>query len=270
MQLTVHQKANRKRPAGGWRRRLLQAAVVLSVCLAVAGLYLAGEHLRRAFQVARAFVLDSSYFAVREIQVRSGDRVGGSELVRVAGLKHGMNIWSVNPTTIESRIARHPWVRRVLVRRDFPRRIVIEVEERTPKAIIAMGRLYYVDGDGTVFKEVDRRDKLGLPMITGIHPEQIASGGPTLRRRLKEAIKLGDLMATETHRLSEIHFTAPERVVVYTTSYPAALHFGWGDWDDKVQRIKRVLALWKGHEQRLGSLDVSFRGQAVARIRQLR
>jgi hypothetical protein len=42
---------------------------------------------------------------------------------------------------------------------------------------------------------------------------------------------------------------------------------GWGEWDDKLARLERLLALWQGHEERLASLDLSFRDQVVARLR---
>jgi cell division protein FtsQ len=270
MQLTVYRKGNRRRGADGWRRRLWCIAALLTACLIVAALYRWGGQLRDAARAAKGFVLDSPYFSVREIQLRGGDRVGGGEFVAMAGLKHGMNIWKIDPAAIEKKFAKHPWVRRVLVRREFPRRVVIEVEERVPKAIVAMGKLYYVDAEGLIFTEVGAGDKLGLPMITGLRPEQLSASDPGLRRHLKEAIWLGDLMAMDTHKISEIHFAAPQRVVLYTTAYPTALHMGWGDWEDKVGRVKRVLSLWQGQEERLASLDVSYRGQAVARIREVR
>jgi len=55
--------------------------------------------------------------------------------------------------------------------------------------------------------------------------------------------------------------------VLYGSGLPIALHMGWGDWQEKIQRLDRVLALWKGHEERLASLDMSFRDQVVARLR---
>jgi hypothetical protein len=48
-----------------------------------------------------------------------------------------------------------------------------------------------------------------------------------------------------------------------------ALRMGWGDWEDKLARLERLLALWKGNEARLASLDVSFRDQIVARLRRV-
>ena len=90
---------------------------------------------------------------------------------------------------------------------------------------------------------------------------------PVTRKRIREALRLGDLMAQRAHTLSEIHFDAPDRVAVYTTRYPVALHMGWGDWEDKLGRLDRLLSLWQGNEERLHSLDMSIRDQVVAKLR---
>jgi cell division protein FtsQ len=267
MHLSVYRRDNRKRSARSWRRRLWLAGGMALVCLLIVVVYQWGGHIRTAAGAARAFVLENPYFSVREIQVRGGEKVGGSEIVAMAGLKHGMNMWKVEPAAIEQKIARHPWVHRVVVRREFPRRVVIEVEERTPKAIVAMGKLYYVDSDGVVFKDVGPGENVNFPLLTGLRSEQLASSNPAIRQKIQDAMRLGELMTQDSHTLSEIHFDASDRVVLYTTSYPVALHMGWGDWNDKVKRLDRVLGLWKGHEDRLSSLDVSFRDQVVARIR---
>jgi cell division protein FtsQ len=266
MKLMVFRKENRKRDYP-WRSRLWGAGALASICLATASVYHWRDDLRAAARAVGAFVLESDYFSVREIQVRGVERVRGVELIALAGLKRGMNIWTIDLVAIEKVFAKHPWVRRVLVRREFPRRVIIEVEERKPKAVVAIGQLYYVDSDGVIFAPVGRRDKIDLPLITGLSAEQLSAPGRDLSRRLQEALQLGDLMALEAHKLSEIHFAAAQRIVLYTTGYPLAVHMGWGNWSDKLARVKRVLALWKGHEQRLTSLDVSFDGQAVAHIR---
>jgi cell division septal protein FtsQ len=178
-----------------------------------------------------------------------------------------MNIWKIDAAAIEKKVAKHPWVRRVLVRREFPRRIVIDVEERIPKAIIALRKLYYIDADGVVFKEVAPGESVNYPLLTGLRPEQVVQADPLTRQRIKEALRLGDLMAQRSRSLSEIHFDAPDRVAVYTTNFPLALQMGWGDWEEKLARMDRLLSLWKGNESRLSSLDMSYRDQVVARVR---
>jgi cell division septal protein FtsQ len=269
MQLKVYRRDNRKKAERPWRRRTLRyGGFVGFLMLAAVGYRLSGP-LGAAADSLRDFVVENPYFSVREIQVRGGDKVSGNEIVTIAGLRQGMSIWKIELAGIEEKIAKHPWVRRVLVRREFPSRIIIDVEERTPRAIVVIRKLYYVDSDGTVFKEVTAGENVKFPLLTGLRAEDVMTANPAVRRRIQDAMRLAEMMAQRSHSLSEIHFDAPDRLVVYTTTYPVALHMGWGEWDEKLDRMERLLALWKGHEERLTSLDMSFRNQVVARLRRV-
>jgi cell division septal protein FtsQ len=269
MKLTLYRRDNRKRNGRRWRRSVVWLGGVAVLLLFFAAAYRWHVPLKAAVAAAAALFFENSYFFVREIQVRGGEKVGGDEIVAMAGLRHGMNIWKIEPGGIEKKVAKHPWVCRVLVRRDFPRRIVIEVEECTPKAIVALGQLYYVDADGVIFKEVGAGENVNFPLLTGLRPEQLAKVNPALRGKIQDAVRLADLMAKDAHTLSEIHFDESDRLVVYTTAFPVALKMGWGEWDAKLKRLDRVLALWKGNEERLASLDASFNNQVVARLRKV-
>jgi len=270
MQLTVYRRDNRKKDQRRWRRRLLQIAVILGATVLAAAIY----RLSGPFGIAAAslydFIVDNGYFSVREIQVHGGEKVSGSEIVAIAELHRGMSIWKVDLAAIEKKIAKHPWVRRVLARREFPRRIVIDVEERMPKAIVAIRKLYYVDGDGLVFKEIGPGENVKYPLLTGLRAEELTNPDPLWRRRIQDAIRLSELMARRSHSLSEIHFEAPDRLVVYTTDFAVALRMGWGDWEDKLGRMERLMMLWKGNEDRLASLDMSFQDQIVTRLRRVK
>ncbi|HEY7220959.1 MAG TPA: FtsQ-type POTRA domain-containing protein [Candidatus Binatia bacterium] len=267
MQLKVYRRDNRKKDERRRRRQIFRVSASLGVILLALAIYQLGGPLLLAADSLRAFVMDNQYFSVREIQVRGGDKVSGNEIVGMAGLQQGMSIWKVDLAAIEKKVARHPWVRRVLVRREFPGRIIINVEERVPRAIVAMRKLYYVDSDGVLFKEVGPGENVKYPLLTGLRAEDLMSANPAIRKRIQDAIRLGDLMAQRSHSLSEIHFDAPDRLVVYTTDFPIALRMGWGDWEEKMMRMDRLMSLWKGNEARLGSLDMSYRDQVVARLR---
>ena len=67
--------------------------------------------------------------------------------------------------------------------------------------------------------------------------------------------------------VSEINFRSREELVLYPMPYPMAIHMGWGDWEEKLRRLERVLTLWQGKEDRLAVLELSYRDQVVARIR---
>src|SRR5947207_7687739 len=120
---------NKKAEAKGGRVRLV-IELALGVGLAVLFVSVDWEGTIGGALRMRDRFLDHEIFSVREIKVKAGEKVGGSEIVATAGLSDGMSIWRVDPQAIEKKIARHPWVKQVLVRREFPRRVVIEVEER--------------------------------------------------------------------------------------------------------------------------------------------
>ena len=269
MQLKVYRRDNRKKDGWRWRRALLRVGCVLGVMLLGFVAYRVSGPMAIAAVSLREFILESQYFSVREIQVRGADKVSGDEVIAMAGLRRGMSIWSIELAAIEKKIGRHPWVRRVSVRREFPRRVIIDVEERTPKAIVAMRKLYYVDSDGVVFKEVGPGENVKFPLLTGLRPEQITAPDPATRKRIQDALRLSEMMVQRSHSLSEIHFAKPDRLVVYTTAYPIALHMGWGNWAEKLTKMERLLVLWKGNEERLASLDMGFRDQVVARLRRV-
>jgi cell division septal protein FtsQ len=269
MQLKVYRRDNRKKDERRRRRQIFRLSAVLGTLLLAVMVYRLSGPLLLAADSLRAFVMDSEYFSVREVQVRGGDKLSGNEVVGITGLQQGMSIWKVDLAAIEKKVARHPWVRRVLVRREFPGRIIIDVEERVPRAIVAMRKLYYVDSDGVLFKEVGPGENVKYPLLTGLRAEELTTANPAMRTRIQDAIRLGELMAQRSHSLSEIHFDAPDRLVVYTTDFPIALKMGWGDWEDKIMRMERLRSLWKGNETRLGSLDMSYRDQVVARLRRV-
>lgn len=211
--------------------------------------------------------MNHPYFAVREIKVNGGTKVGGNEIATMAGLSHGMRIWDIDPVAIEKKVAKHPWVKRVVVRREFPHRVGIDVEERVARAILVLGGLYYVDAEGFVFKEVGESEPADLLLLTGLRQEDLVAEPHANRMKFQEALRLGELAEGRSLALSEVRFVSAAGVVLYPADYPVALHMGWGDWERKLQRLEQVLALWQGRENRLAALHVDFSDQVVARSR---
>jgi hypothetical protein len=55
--------------------------------------------------------------------------------------------------------------------------------------------------------------------------------------------------------------------VLYPAAYPVPILMGWGDWRVKLRRLEWVLAEWRGQERKLAALDLRFRGQVVAKLK---
>ena len=265
--LFFHPRDNKTREGKSWRPwRLLWVTAMVSFLSTPIWLIDWPVVAQLATDLRDALV-EHSYFSVREIKVNGGARVGGSEIVALAGLSHGMNIWKIDPRAIEGKVQRHLWVKQVMVRREFPHRVVIEVQERVPRGVVVLGKLYYVDADGLVFKEVEEGEQVDLPFLTGLKQEELLSDNHSSRQRIQKALKVDDFLRRRSLSLSEIHFSLGERAVLYPVGYAVPVTMGWDDWQDKLERLERVMSEWRGKENRLVSLDLSFRDRVVARVR---
>lgn len=250
----------RKGPPGSLLGFHLLWLLPLAAAAALALVYTSLPGARALVSTTASALLDHSYFSVHEITVKGGERIGGSEIVAIAGLSHGMNLWKVDPRAIERRIARHPWVRRVSVRREFPHRVVVTVEERVPRAIAVLDRLYYVDDEGRIFKDVNASDKVDLPFLTGLPAR--AAGAREAAEKIRAALELYELLAGRSLPVSEVRFSEAG-LTVYPVGFAVPLRMGWGSWHEKLDRFERVREEWKSRLDTVAAFDLSFRNQIV-------
>jgi cell division protein FtsQ len=185
------------------------------------------------------------------------------------GLERGASIFSVPARRHERAIARNPWVESVLVRRQFPDRLIVDVTERSARAIVSLGELSYVDRDGVVFKKVARGDKLDFPVITGLR-----RGDPATtegRRLLARALELQSLLERDPRfgpsKISEIHVSRETGLSVITTGDAMEIRFGPDNFPVKLEGLARLLPALEREGVRARMIDLGFRNMAVVKPR---
>ncbi len=249
--------------AGATRRRWRSASAVAALlALAATG---AAERA-----VISAWALQHPYFAVSEIVVFPTHRVREGALLQWMGLRPGMSIWSLEPRALERRLEEHPWIRRARVRREYPRRLTIQVVEREAAAVVLIDQLYYVDRTGAVFARVGAEDALDLPFVTGIEAAVLNGERPYPRHGMRQALEVVKLMAASglPFRVSEVHIERDRGITVFPVEPQVALEFGWGRFPAKLARLGEVLGGFVGRESQLREIDLTYESQVVIRLRQ--
>ncbi len=264
------------------RARLAVAAAGCALALAAwlyphafSGAYRQSRDLVRQASVAipgaaqniSEFVLTHPYFAVREVKVLGAQRVKGEDIVVTSGLEPRSGIWSIDPAELGRKVERHPWVKRARVRRELPARLTITVEEWSPAGIVALDRLYYVTEGGVVFKALGDEDSVDLPFVTGLRAAGLAPEAAETRKKLSQVLELAHTVERTGLKLSEVRIQSGGGVVLYPVSYPVPFYMGWGDWDDKLQRLRWFLRKFREQESVFRAVDLSFKGQVVTRPR---
>jgi cell division protein FtsQ len=212
-------------------------AALLRLVLILAGLGVAGWGLL----YLDAWAGRSPHFTLRNVQVRGLQRATEHELLRLANVGTGMNLWSLDPATVGQAMAHHPWVRSAEVTRSLPDTLVVRVEEREPVALAALGDLYVVDAEGVPFKRVSGSDRLDLPLLTGIARERAVQDPAGTAARFREALAVADAyrQSFARPRLSEIHLD--EASFQLLTADGVRVVLGRSGTEEQLGRLPRVL-----------------------------
>jgi cell division protein FtsQ len=190
----------------------------------------------------RAWALSSPRFQLQEANFTGLTRASRAELVKLSGLAQGQNLFALDVSALEKAMLQHPWVRSVEVTRHFPATVSVEVVEHTPEALVVLGDLYVLDGEGEPFKRVTPGDGLDLPLVTGVEREEYVKEPAAVRERMKSAIEVahayGALKPGRHERLSEVRVDGTSFALVTVAGQEVLL--GEGNTEAKLARLTRV------------------------------
>ncbi|MEO6029246.1 MAG: FtsQ-type POTRA domain-containing protein [Candidatus Binatia bacterium] len=244
------------------RRLRITGAVAATIGLVVGGVTYG--------PVLAGAIADHPYFSVSEIVVTPTQHVRAGALLEAVDLRAGVSLWRVDPEDLAATLEAQPWIRRASVRREFPRRLVVDVTEREPAAILYLDQLYYVDSTGLAFVRVGDRDPLDLPFLTGIEAAIVADERPFARHAIRQALRLLHSMqaAGLPFRVSEVHIDRERGITVFPIEPRVALTFGWSGFGSKLTRLGRVLQDFRGRESQIREVDLTMGTAVVVRLRQ--
>lgn len=189
-------------------------------------------------------VSDSRFFSVESIRVENQAMVSAEEVRDLSDVVPGLSIFDLDLELIGRKIAENPWIAEARVERVFPREVVIRVREHVPAAIANLGCLYYVDGDGVVFKPLAAGDRIDYPLVSGLDRQFLLDQPQEAGALLKEGMTLLQELQRRTvfgvNQISEIHLDANEGIDIYTLVSGVPIRMGHGNFAEKLDRLERV------------------------------
>lgn len=116
-----------------------------------------------------AFLLTSSLFNIKTINVTGNIRVSQQEIIRLSGLSYQQNIFRINTKATMKSIFQNPYVKKIKIDRALPNVINIDIIERKPLVLVPyVGSYLYVDQEGIVVEINSSIKDLKLPIINGL------------------------------------------------------------------------------------------------------
>ncbi len=215
-------------------------------------------------------LLSDSYFRVREVEVEGSRKVPKETLLSLTVMEGMPNLFSVKLKELVKRLESHPWIEQVRVRKVFPNKIVIQVEERKPMAIIQLEELYYIDTRGEIFTPVGDRDEYNYPYVTGLTRRAFEKDPVEAKRLIGKALELLRVVnqgkTPPLGEISEIHMEKAFGIHCFTKAEGVEVKMGWEDFEEKMRRLPLIWSDLRKRGLSAVSIDCSDLTQMVVRI----
>lgn len=202
-------------------------------------------------------------FAIQRISFIGLSKVAEADLLRLAALGSGQNLFALDVAQTERAMASHPWVQEISISRRLPDGLSVEVKEHAPAALLALGELYLVNEDGRSFRRVQPGDSLDLLLVTGLERDAYVEDNAAAAARVAEAIRVARAYesspAGEQAPLSEARLEG--HTVALLTTRGEELRLGEGELEAKFERLARVRRELKARELRAEVIHLDNRAR---------
>jgi cell division septal protein FtsQ len=189
-------------------------------------------------------LLGDPSFRVREVEVEGGRKISKETLLSLTVVEGMPNLFSVKLKEVVKRLESHPWIDQVRVRKVFPNKILIQIEEKKPMAIIQLEELYYIDTKGEIFSPLGDRDEYNYPYLTGLTRQVLEKDPVEAKRLITKALELLRIMGQEKgpplEEISEIHMEKVFGIHCFTKAEGVEVKMGWEDFEEKLKRLSLI------------------------------
>jgi len=206
-------------------------------------------------------LLGDPCFRVREVEVEGGRRIPKETLLSLTVIDGMPNLFSVKLKEVVERLESHPWIEQVRVMKVFPHKILIQIEEKKPMAIIQLEELYYIDTKGEIFSPVGDRDEYNYPYLTGLTRRILEKDPVEAKRLITKALEILRIAGQEKlpplEEISEIHMEKVYGIDCITKAEGVEVKMGWEDFGEKLQRLSLIWADLRKRGFSAASIDCS-------------
>ena len=194
-----------------------------------------------------------SFFHLRRVEIRGATYLAPADVVRQLSVDTTRSVWD-DVEELERRVAKHPQVAGVSIRRKLPGTLVVTVEENAPVALLASpGGFRALDARGTALPLDPSATRVDLPIIaqrdTGV---------------LRLLVELRDAYPALYARISDVRRRGREELVVSLPSYPVLARSDVSA--DRLAELLPVESDLQRRQVRVAEIDLRFRDQVIARL----
>lgn len=192
------------------------------------------------------YLLEDPFLRVRECEVEGNRKIQRETILSLAELEGMPNLFTLRLKEVAKRLESHPWVEQVKVRKVFPNKLLIQIEERKPIAILQLEELYYIDNKGVIFSPMGDGDLYNYPFLTGLTRQVMEKDPEEAKHLITKALEFLRIVDKEKvfppEEISEVHMEKTFGIEYFTKTEGVEVRMGWEHFGEKLRRLSIILS----------------------------
>lgn len=213
-------------------------------------------------------LLEAPWLRVEEIEISGLEKLDRFEVLNTMGVRRGESVLNLRMKPIVERIKTLPSIKTASVRLDSPGRIVAEIKEREPIALLRCGEsTWLIDDEGILFAKAPD-ENLPLPIVSGLCGLDPQEGGAVPARGMRE---IRELMAALDRSRSWLSPTSVRECQWNAGGFTLVLgergvpvDIGQDDFDKKLAKLRKVISTLNERQwnELVTRIDLDYPGKA--------
>ena len=189
-------------------------------------------------------LLEDFFFQVKNVEIRGCRKISEKTILSLARIDGMPNLFTLPLKEISGRVEAHPWVEYVKVRKIFPDRVLIHIEERRPMAILQLEEPFYIDSKGVIFSRVGDQDEYNFPFLTGLNRQAFDKDPAVAKHLVTKALEFLRIVDQEKapplDGVSEIRMEKTFGIQCFTQAEGVEVRMGWNHFGEKLRRLSLI------------------------------
>ena len=182
------------------------------------------------------------------------------------------NTSNVNTKDISQLIEDHPYVLAARVSNHYPNRILIEIIEREPVAILKVDPLLMIDGDGIILPDLENYINYNIPVLTNFnfHETSYSKGKRISSDKVIDCVdwltKIKKNYSYIYENLSELKITSSNEIELILFDHPTYIYLGLDKINYRLEILKKFEETIKPNKiSNYTYLDLRYKNQIVVK-----
>ncbi len=242
----MRKKRNRYRPDRTKRRKVVKAwfKAAFALALSLGAMVLFSAVLAHSYYA----LLDAPWFRVEEVTIVGLKHLKEDEILNALMIPPEASLLKLKSAQLAKQLEALPWLESSVVQFSLPNRIVVELTEREPLAVIHAEDFYLIDTDGKLVSRASAEQKQEFLLVEGLSGRNLKEGDTVAPDALKglKAL-LSALNQAEgwlpLNAIRECRWHGETGFALYAARNNIGIQLGWDGFNQKLHRLQRVFGI---------------------------